>query len=204
MARAHASGIKVRAGAPAEALLDEPRVVVSVETNPRKVPTHRRLLEARAADARGTPGGDPTIVSSPRPVAPRGAEPTAARPPAPLWMRIALVLALLVLAAGVVRRARIWRARTLAEARAVAEAKAVAREEPRPAPPAAPPATATATIEAKAPPPVTSASAKPISTAAATVDRAPQRPRVPHTPAPPAKPALTPIFELPGEKAKDG
>src|SRR4029079_10983314 len=49
MARAHASGIRVRDAATPEHPVDEPKVVVSAETDERKVPTHKKLLEGRDA-----------------------------------------------------------------------------------------------------------------------------------------------------------
>src|SRR4051812_43577798 len=53
MARAHASGIKVREAMP-EQPVEQAKVVVAVETDPRKVPTHKRLLEGREARDDGT------------------------------------------------------------------------------------------------------------------------------------------------------
>src|SRR5580658_6170114 len=46
MARGHASGIQIRDTGPAQKV-DEPRVVLAVETDVRKVPTDKRLLEGR-------------------------------------------------------------------------------------------------------------------------------------------------------------
>jgi hypothetical protein len=67
MARAHASGIEVRGGAAPEATPNQPRVVLAVETDPRKVPTHRRLLEGRepaedGARAAMLPVGSPAVA----------------------------------------------------------------------------------------------------------------------------------------------
>ena len=90
MARAHASNIKLRDNTAPEPTLDQPRVVVAVELDPRKIPTHRRLIEGRdpADSARSAmlPGGainatPPSGVRSPasaRKVVPVAAVATAA------------------------------------------------------------------------------------------------------------------------------
>lgn len=54
MARAHASGIKLRDAVSPAPITDQPRVVVAVEVDPRKVPTHKRLVEGRDSSGDGT------------------------------------------------------------------------------------------------------------------------------------------------------
>jgi len=56
MARGHASNIVVREAPVPEIPPDEPKVVIALETDPRKVPTHRRLLEGREAALSGGDG----------------------------------------------------------------------------------------------------------------------------------------------------
>lgn len=113
MARAHASGIRPPREIEPPAV-ETRKVVVAVETDARKVPTHRKLLEGRDPGTRPAllPGdggaGQPGSRSSPQGAArPRSPESDPA-PPLPLQrhgaVRVAAVLVLLLLVAGVVRR----------------------------------------------------------------------------------------------------
>ncbi|MFT3775099.1 MAG: hypothetical protein QM820_57865 [Minicystis sp.] len=206
MARAHASGIKVRAPSVPDVPTDEPRVVLSVETNPRKVPTHKRLLEGRDADGTraallpGTPGeaalSAKARAGSDRP-APMPAAPPSALASLPGWMRVALVLVTLLLVIGIVRRTRIWLA-----AREAASARPLTTVAARPPPiveppPKIAPAASASPVEASTPPPPP----KPTNNVAATTVTSSESTPKPK-PAPPPKPAFTPFFQLPGEKTK--
>jgi hypothetical protein len=87
MARAHASGIQIREPGP-EQKVDEPRVVLAVETDLRKVPTDKRLLEGRDANADGSRAamlpGTPGHGATPMPSAAAGGwSQAAAGPSAP-------------------------------------------------------------------------------------------------------------------------
>lgn len=223
MARAHASNIRVPGGGIPALLPDEPRVVVSVETDARKVPTHKRLLDGRDPDddtrsalLPGTPGEatlnsrarapsdqPPALAAPPRP-APAVARPRPAPEKMPAWMRVALPVVLLLLLLGIARRARLWLAApepappvavlaTPAPPPVVVEAPAVVRTV-APAP--------ELTAEEPAPPasPRRVAPA-PVASATVTAEAAPRVAR----PAPPptARPENTPPFELPGEKTKE-
>jgi hypothetical protein len=55
MARAHAVGIEPRISNVPEPIVHEPRVVVTVETNPTRVPTQKCLVLVRAPAASGAP-----------------------------------------------------------------------------------------------------------------------------------------------------
>lgn len=201
MARAHAAGIRVREGTGPDVPRDEPRVVLAVESDPRKVPTSRRLLEARAADADGaraallpaTPD-EATEVSTARRSLSEKATPAPAAPPPRrrLLAPIALALGLLSLASlGVLRRARDPIAPVRVAPRVVALLRAAPTlVEPASAPPFAPSAPAL-TPKVVDPP--------------AEIITPPPRPRpAPPRPAPapraPSPPELEPPFQLPGEK----
>jgi hypothetical protein len=210
MARAHASGIKLRDVAMPEPIVDQPRVVVAVETDPRKVPTHKRLLAGRAPSADGaraamlpevalaTPASGSLIPRGRRSPAPRG-EPTpqAKEHKLPLSLRIAFALGLLLALMGVAERYREPLAdgglsvKTPAEPRVIAPpvheaARGVLVEAPRTAPQ---PVSNEAPASSSAAP--ASSSAAPASSAEAL--RRPVR-------APPPRAAFTPPFQLPGEK----
>jgi hypothetical protein len=210
MARAHASGIQVREAMPDQPI-EEAKVVVAVETDPRKVPTHKRLLEGREARADGTreamlPGeGGPNPWSSTAGAAvDRAASPSAtAATPVPGvaaknpqgagWTRIALVLVVLLLAAGVVRRASLY----LAEEPAPPPVVAAPPPPVEPAP--LPTAAAAKTIErAETAAPVPEAPRPIATTAEPTATAAPRPVRAP----PPPRPTFQPPFELPREKNK--
>lgn len=238
MARAHASGILIREATAAETTLDEPRVVVGVETDPRKVPTHRTLIEGREAREDGArsamlpgAGGDAPLWT-PAAIPPPSALPPTAAPPVdpraatierdrqalPPWMRVAVVLVLLLLVAGLVRRLRL--------ALAVPDEPAVTAQvppptalSPLPPPPLAPTPAATAVPEpATAAPsrpavtgePTTSPTSPTAPTAPTASPTAPTAPTAsPTAPAPtrpagkpaaPQKPSYTPPFQMPGEK----
>jgi hypothetical protein len=235
MARAHASGIKIRAGAVPDHPIDEPRVVIAVETDARRTTTHKRILDtrepeedgARSALLPGTPGlagGHPQTPGDPGPGAagriaerapdertPRAApEPGIALPPPPpakprahplpVWMRVAMALAALLLVAGLVRRVR-----TMSSG----------PESLAPPPSAPPPAALPLPTGAVAPPTVPARAPEPAASPAETVKPAPAPPRPAPVGAPDAstrpqrsppaapatsKPAFVPPFQLPGEK----
>jgi hypothetical protein len=107
MARAHASGIEIRSAPLSEEPTHLPRVVLSIETDPRKVPTHRRLLEARegARDAILPGGGraDPEAVAGDGGAQPEGSPPRS-RDALPFWLRaVLLVLSLALVASAILR-----------------------------------------------------------------------------------------------------
>lgn len=133
MARGHATGILPRNGASAGPSLDEPRVVLAVETDPRRVPTHRRLVEAREGEDGARPAllpgsSHPTPVSTAKaripesgrrvdrsPETPRNPSVAPAPAPAPApaeekvlpaWMRLAFAAVLLLSLVGVAQRFR--------------------------------------------------------------------------------------------------
>jgi hypothetical protein len=216
MARAHASGIKVREAAVPEHPSAQPKVVVAVETDPRKVPTHKRLLPGRAAGEErsallpepGLTGASPASAPpTPRtgqdPKAPPRAAaseeapvaPVAKDPPLPRWMRVAFVAVGVLLLVGLARQARFHFDRAPAEH---PSASAV----PIPIPPRAPTAVESAAIPADPEPP-----RAPLPTA--KPDAAPPKTASPAEPAHPkpkpaasasAKPGFVPPFQLPGEK----
>jgi hypothetical protein len=244
MARGHAANIQPK---PSAALTPAvPRVVLSVETDPRRVPTAPRLiagkseserpppamLEAVAVAAAATATATAATGASPSPWGTAAVEvvdkrdlPSANLPvtPAPViapakprsggWLRYAVVLMLLLLTAGIVRRVRGMGGpdattapqRTIAVApplppeatadptatptarvRTVA-ALAPADGDPNAAPSADPSADPTADPSAEAPPDPTALAVAP-------------RPRLAP---PPPKPTFKPLFELPQEKAKE-
>ena len=199
MARAHAAGIRVREGTGPDLPRDEPRVVLAVESDPRKVPTSRRLLEARAAadGAReallpATPD-EPTEVSTARRSRSEKPAPDSPPPRRRLLAPIALALGVLSLTSlGVLRRARDPIAPVRVAPRVVALLRAAPTlVEPASAPPFAPsaPALAPKVVE----PPV-------------EIITPPPRPRpAPPRPAPapraPSPTELEPPFQLPGEKS---
>jgi hypothetical protein len=230
MARAHASGIRVPGSTSPATPRDEPRVVLAVQTDPRRVPTPRRLLEGRAKSADGTRAallpatpGEETILSRPRASADRQAQPAAAAPGAEpplqekmaMWMRASLVAALTLLALGFARRVGHW----LAPPEPL---PVVVESAPPPLPPPAPPlpepppkSTAAATAAHVEPAPVEPlpartvvAAARPARPAPAVTTAAPAAESAsPHTAkAPPSatpKAAFAPPFELPGEKSQE-
>jgi hypothetical protein len=215
MARAHASGIKVREGTAAEPTLDQPRVVVAVETDPRKVPTHRKMIDGRDAGEDGArsamlPGAGSAPAGRPPPATPvEAAAPAAVAAPRvdpdaetlkrnrqelPAWMRVAAVLVLFLLVAGVVRRVRL--AAAVPEQEPIVASTVAARPAPPPteaAPPSAVPAAVPAPVETAEP---TRAAAP---RAAASEPEARPAPRPVKAP-PPSRPTYTPPFQLPGEK----
>jgi hypothetical protein len=214
MARAHASGIELRDGPVPEPIADQPRVVLAVETDLRKFPTHPRLPDARALAAEGGRGvrvaamAPATAAPAPSPskAATRvGGDPAPSAATGdrglPSWLRLAFALVLLVLLVGLVQRLR--------APAAPATDGVISREL------AAPPVPAPVTEVERAPagrpgvviePPVAAVSTTvlapvaesvpPPPTASAEVARRPVRP----PPPPPTKSTFTPPFQLPGEK----
>lgn len=209
MARAHASGIKIRE-APAPVIVpDEPRVVIAVETDERKVPTHPRLLEGRDGDARAallpaTPD-DATIASV------RRARPERApsRPPAPsavsTFARGALALVMLLVGFGAA-----YQYRSLAEpVRLAPRVTAMLHALPQPILPPPPPApialAASPSVDAE-PPLMEEEPASRAPTPRPRRAPAPPRPsKAPVVAAQPASPASDslPPFQLPAEKKHD-
>jgi hypothetical protein len=244
MARGHAANIQPKAqGAALTPAV--PRVVLSVETDPRRVPTAPRLiaggkgdserpppalLEAVAAAAAATPAPS---AASPSPWGAAAVEvvdkrdlPSANLPvaPAPVvappqqksggWLRFAVVLMLLLLTAGIVRRVRGMSSgvdatsapqRTIAVApplppEATADPTATAAVHQRNVAAVAP-ADADPSAAASADPPV-DPSADPSAEAPPDPSVAVAAPR-PHVAPPPPKPTFKPLFELPQEKARE-
>ena len=227
MARGHASGIQVKDTGPAHTV-DEPRVVLAVETDLRKVPTDKKLLEGRDPNADGsrsamlpgTPGGTPMpsaaaggwmpAAAAVPAGAPRPTEeatvvgPLPARRPAdrklPVWMRVAMVAVGLLLLAGVLKRTGV-----ILGDEPAAPAVTAAPRPPAPPPPPAPPVETAAAPEpaAPAPPPPPAAPEPPPPPAPPAEPAAPAPPA--HTAKPvqapgPPKPTFKPPFELPSEK----
>lgn len=212
MARAHASGIKLRDNTAPEPTLNQPRVVVSVETDPRKVPTHKRLLEGREPAADGSraamlPGGaihttppsggkaPPSTRAPAAPASPPAAAPTAAPAIEPAgklaaWARVGLVLVFLLLVVGIAQRFR----PSAAYERASAARSAASISLP---PSAAPAPVASAPPLPVFPPrePPAASSVGPVATSAAPAPRPPQM-----KPAAASRATFTPPFQLPGEK----
>ena len=250
MARGHAGNIQPKAlGA---ATPTPPKVVLSVETDTRRVPTAPRLIAGGKGDserpppavlaaavtagvvAAASPWGAPAAQVAGEPAAspwgtaavevvdkrdlPSANLPVAPPPPvAPVepksngWLRYAVVLMLVLLAAGVVRRVRgmggsaeappINPQRTIAVAppldpEATADRTGTATARPRTlaaqAPSGADP-TAAPSADATADP---SAEVAPDPTAAVVAPR-------PRVAPPPPKPKFKPLFEFPEEKAKE-
>jgi hypothetical protein len=202
MARGHASGIPIREGKGPEAASDLPRVVIAVETDLRKIPTHRRLqaaAEAREKSAHPTPVATGAARAEGAVEAPGDQGAAPAPPPEtkrlPIGLRLSFAALLLLLLVGVVRRAN-----------APSPSPAVTAEVILPLPPSPPAVSALP----GAPLPAASASAQaeprpewvvpddpPPPAPAAT--SAP-RPRVSRAPAATTHPCFTPPFELPAEK----
>ena len=201
MARAHASGILVREGSAPDITRDEPRVVIAVETDARKVPTHPRLVEGRDSSTARAPllpeaQGEETAArrAESAPAAP-------ARQRTPAWARAALVLALLVVVVGIGHQAR-----SLAEpVRIAPRLVAMLDAAPRPLPPSPPPqpapAIAIAIEDLPAAAPV--AATRPRAPAAPRARRTPPAPRDAPAPAGAKAPDFLPPFELPAEKKHD-
>jgi hypothetical protein len=214
MARAHASGIKPPAPTSPEPATDQPRVVVAVETDPRKVPTHPRLVEGREATADGSrsallPTGSsahatpsPTAVPRPAKTAPRS-QPAPAPEPRPLstWKRVAFALALLGVLVSAAHRLRTLDGEGSSSVRATAPPSSgeLAPDPVEPAPPPAAVAPPRAAIPRAAAPDPTLDPAPPAAIATPTASME-ARPRPARLPLPPPRPAFTPPFQLPGEK----
>lgn len=212
MARAHASNIRPAPDTEGPRM-ETAKVVLSVESNPRRIQTMRNLEALRPPGAAGAAAG-------PSPWAKGEAVDKAALPSANVpgeaaeqekkkdksgafWLRLATVLVLLLLLAGVVRRVRLY---------------------VQPPAPAAPTHTGGPLVPPPLPdePVATSASGAPAATGGAhvgtahptgdvidmddpsaepSVKHAPRPVQVkPPPPPPPPKPTFSPIFELPGEK----
>lgn len=240
MARGHAANISPKA--PVAPTPAPPRVVLTVETDSRRVPTAPRLIAGGKGDSERPPpavmeAADAAALAaaSPSPWGTAAVEvvdkrdlPSANLPiaPAPViapqkpksngWLRYAVVLMLLLLTAGIVRRVRgmggpeaatITPSRTIAVAppldpeatadpiaTATAHARTVAALAPvDPDPSAAPSADPSAE-------PALEATAEPTAEATAAAGVVAPRPRLAP---PPPKPTFKPLFELPAEKVKE-
>lgn len=231
VARAHAGNIQPKGLGPALTPA-VPRVVLSVETDPRRVPTAPRLIappkpESAGAAASGAAAASPWVTAAVEVVDKRDL-PSANLPvaPAPVvvpekqksggWLRFAVVVVLLLLAAGIVRR--VYMATTGPEARNDPQ-RTYAQAPPLPPEATADP-TAIAEVRprnvANAPAAEADPSAIPSEDAAdasvdldASADLAVEialEPTIalgPRRQAPkPPKPTFKPLFELPSEKNK--
>ncbi len=242
MARGHAANIQPKAqGAALTPAV--PRVVLSVETDSRRVPTAPRLIAGGKGDSERPPPAlleaAAAAAATPAPSAaspsPWGAAavevvdkrdlPSANLPvaPAPVvappqqksggWLRFAVVLMLLLLTAGIVRRVRGMSSGVDATN---APQRTIAVAPPLPPEATADP-TATAAVHQRNVSAVAPAEADPsaVPSADPSVDpgadpsaQAPDpsaavaAPR-PHVAPPPPKPTFKPLFELPQEKAKE-
>jgi hypothetical protein len=112
MARGHASGILIREGKGPEPSSGLPRVVIAVETDLRKLPTHRRLpavAEAPEKTAHPTPVATGAARAEGAAEAPVGQGAAPAPPPEakrlPIGLRLSFAALLILLLVGVVRRA---------------------------------------------------------------------------------------------------
>jgi hypothetical protein len=207
MARGHASGIQIREGVSPEPSTDQPRVVIAVETDLRKVPTHRRLLAARDPSGDGSraavlpdtpPPANRTPVSTAAAATPGSARPETSKLPAaqrdgappaearklPVWMRLAR------------------RAGGPVSAPQQTSEPPVPSADILPPPPRLPPPAPTAVVEAPRPAPPSS-SVAPIEAVAPAPHPAsalviPRPVRTPSLPSPRA--TFTPPFQLPSEK----
>lgn len=187
MARAHASGITVRADQGPAPVVDEPRVVLSVERDVRKVPTGPRLRGGRSPEDERA-ALLPVAPDAPTIATRTGAPPAPARP-RPAWAPLALFAAMLLVGVAVGRRA--------AQAPEPQTAPPPVAVEPRVVPPAPEP-------PAPEPPPPASWP-EPSPEPPAPIAAAPEPPAAapPRAPRPsPAKPAFTPPFELPSRKGR--
>jgi hypothetical protein len=200
MARAHASGIELRDGPVPEPTVDQPRVMLAVEADLRKVPTHPRLAGARGRAEAGARSAAVAAGSTQVPPSSKveGAAGVAGSDHTlPSWLRLAFALVLLVLLVGLVQRLRAPVADgAVGRERAVPiEPVPVVAERPVAARPSL-----GVELPARALPSAvrepTVAAAAPSSTASAEAAR-----RVARPPPPPApKSAFTPPFQLPGEE----
>ena len=235
MARGHAANIQPKTLGSAQTP-EVPRVVLSVETDSRRARTMPRLIPAgkpngalfpapapASGDGKASPWGAAAVevvdkrdlpsanlpVTAPAPVAPEKQKGGG-------WLRYAVVLMLLLLAAGVVRRVRMATGsdpssspqRTVAVApplppEATADPTATAAARPRyqggPVPAGADPS-ADPSAEAA------DASAEDLDASAEDLDAAPDPSAIaprPRAAPPPPKPTFKPLFELPQEKAKE-
>ena len=228
--RGHAANILPRA--PVAPTPAPPRVVLTVETDSRRVPTAPRLIAGgkgdserpppavmEAADAAALAAASPSpwgtaaveVVDKrdlPSANLPIVAAPVIApqKPRSSGWLRYAVVLMMVLLAAGVVRRVRGMggpEAATAPPSRTIAVAPPL---DPEAA--ASPTAIATAHVRSVAalapadPDPSAAPSADPSAEPSAepTVGLVAPRPRLAP---PPPRPTFKPLFELPAEKAKE-
>jgi hypothetical protein len=212
MARGHASGIVPRSGGSREPVGNQPRVVLTVDTDMRRAPTHKGIVVERALRERGPrsarlpgQGGDflrEAVRRGPARSAPSLASTPDAQPPGPppdpqkqlpVWMRVAFAAVLLLLLAGVAQRFRSapasGRGAPPAPAFTLAE---LPLAEPLPAPSATPVTAPSVSVTASAPPAASIASAARLPRPAQAAPHPP--------PASPPKPAFMPPFQLPGEK----
>jgi hypothetical protein len=215
MARGHASGIQIREGGSAEPTVDQPRVVIGVETDLRKLPTHKRIVirrdpavEGAARHGHATPvstgAARPPKVEGESPGQTQHAPREVAGPPSPppetrrlpVGMRLAFAAVLLLLLVGVAHRSRAPSPppEEIAEERSPPPPPLLAApafvEAPRPSvpPPSAVQVEVAAPAPAPAPPPLR-----------AGVVVAPRPIKAPAPPSP-ARTTFTPPFQLPSEK----
>lgn len=205
MARGHASGIKIREAPPPFVPVDEPRVVIAVETDARKVPTGPRMVEGRDDGARAvllpsTPDG--ATMAATRAERPERAPSKApASRGLPTWTRATLALALLVAGFGAAHQYGSLTQRV----RIVPRIVAMLRSLPPPAPAPAPIAAAVEHRIVVEPPPPPVEVEPPPPAPPPRRPAIPPRPRVAARPAPQAAPAPDhlPPFQLPAEKKHD-
>lgn len=230
MARAHAENILPKKNLP-EQPSDMPRVVVTVETDPRRMPTNPKLIEGKGDSTRPPPdevaakasGASPWATTAapelldkrslpsanlaiPAEKAPPASAPAQRKQePMPIWLRAAVVIVLLLLVAGVVKRLRLGRPDDSSN-----PTRTVATAPPLPDEATANP-TATAApardLAARAPAPPTE-TADPSASADVPIDPSadPSASAAPHPPRlapPPPRPTYKPLFELPQEKSKE-
>jgi hypothetical protein len=214
MARAHASNIRPAADTEGPRM-ETAKVVVSVETNPRRVQTMRNMEGLRPPGATGpspwAQGGAEAVDKAALPSAnvPRDAAAEQEKKKdksGAFWLRLATVLVALLLLAGVVRRVRLYAQRN-AEPPAPTPTGSPLIPPPLPDEPAA--ATAAPSGAAGVNGGGRAGGARP-GEEVIDMDDPSGEPSPEHTarpirvrppqPPPPPKPTFTPIFELPGEK----
>jgi hypothetical protein len=215
MARAHASNIRPASDTEGPRM-ETAKVVVAVETNPRRIKTMRNLEALRPADGAAAAAASPWA---------KGAEPVdkAALPSANVprdaeeqekkkdksgafWLRLATVLVALLLIAGVVRRMRLYSQRNAPPTPATTGGVLIPPPLPdMPAGTGASPSAAPGTNGTGRP-----GTLRPKEDEVIDLDDPSEQPEPGHTarpvrvkpppPPPPPKPTFSPIFELPGEK----
>jgi hypothetical protein len=245
MARAHASNVQPKANLDPKTV-DVPKVVVAVETDPRRVRTGPRMAHSGVAPDSAKSPAEKTLESArppavieasagPSPWANAGAEvldkkalPSSNLPisePAPeaeprrkgtpLWLRLAAVATLLLLAFAVVRRFVLLPSARSGSFGPVSSSVGTAPplpDEPAPTSSESPGASAAPepALAAAPPPPSPTDSAAaaeappdPSATPETTTEPIPATARPRTAAPPPPKPTFKPLFELPHEKSKE-